>query len=276
MEYSIDWGTEIWATLRWMGIVFAITLVGFLVVGFVLARFTMWGKQFWRVSGRFFLGPQTRTVAWGYLIGLMLLSLFGVRLSVLLTYFSNDLYTSLQIVGQGLTGQGPEGEAMLEAGKSGFWHSMAVFGILAAIHVGRTLLEIYVGSAFEIKWRWWLTENATADWMGGRAFYRNRFVDIGDRRKVSDIHPGIDNPDQRIESDITNLASSSRVLVFSSGGSSTGGVIPAIVTIVSFTKILWDLSGPMTLGGIEIPRMMVWLVFMYVLIATAVAFWIGP
>ncbi|GAB92162.1 ABC transporter ATP-binding protein/permease [Gordonia rhizosphera] len=275
MEYSIDWAGEIWTSLRWLGMVSAICLVGLVVVGYLLARFTRWGRQFWNVTGSFFLGRETRVMAWGFIILLLLLSLLGVRLSVLFSYFSNDLYTSLQTVAQGLTGQGPEGQSLLEAGKSGFWHSMAVFGILATIHVGRTLIEIYVGSAFEIKWRWWLTQSASSNWMEGRAFYRNRFVDLSHQGKDAGIQPGVDNPDQRIESDITNLASSSRTLVFSSGGSSTSGVIPAVVTIVSFTKILWDLSGPMTLGGVEIPRLMVWLVLMYVLVATVVAFWIG-
>lgn len=44
---------------------------------------------------------------------------------------------------------------------------------------------------------------------------------------------------------------------------------------MSFSKILWDLSGPVTLLGVEIPRMMMWLVFVYVLVTSVVAFAIG-
>ncbi len=283
MEYSIDWSNELVASLKWLGLVFVAAMIGFLVVGYLLARLTVWGRQFWRVTGEFFFGPETRVVAWGFLVVLMVLSLLGVRLAVLFSYFGNDLFTSLQTVAQGLTGQGPEGRAMVEAGKTAFWHSMAVFGILATIHVVRTLVEIYVGGAFEIRWRQWLTSRVAADWMSGQAFYRNRFVDLGDTNRDAGVQPGIDNPDQRIESDIERLTTaksttnqeSCRSLIFSANGSSTNGIIPAVVTIVSFTKILWDLSGPMTLWGVEIPRMMVWLVFMYVLIATVVAFWIG-
>ncbi len=57
--------------------------------------------------------------------------------------------------------------------------------------------------------------------MKGLAFYRNRFVDLSagpmrrrlfrrtpePSRKATDIHPGVDNPDQRIQADITNVAS---------------------------------------------------------------------
>ncbi|MDL9944490.1 ABC transporter ATP-binding protein/permease [Gordonia sp. ABSL11-1] len=275
MEYSIDWSTEIWTSLRWIVIASAISLAGLLLVGFVIARFTRWGQQFWRVNGDFFAGPSTRVVAWGYILALLIFCIFGVRMSILFSYWGNDLFTSLQNVGSGLNGQGPQAQQLIDAGKAGFWHSMWVFAAIAAVHVVRTLVELYIGAAFEIRWRQWLTSHATADWMRGRAFYRNRFVDLGDDSNDSGIQPGIDNPDQRIEADITNVAQSSRLLLFSSGGSSTNGVIPALVTIVSFTQILWNLSGPMTLWGVEIPRMMVWLVFMYVLIATVIAFWIG-
>ncbi len=53
------------------------------------------------------------------------------------------------------------------------------------------------------------------------------------------------------------------------------GAVNAVLSIVSFTGILWDLSGPMVILGVEIPRVMVFLVFIYVLVTTAVAFWIG-
>ncbi|MBD0860166.1 ABC transporter ATP-binding protein/permease [Gordonia sp. zg691] len=290
MEYSIDWGNEVWASLKWLAIAFGIAAAVTLVIGFLLARFSRWGGPLWSVIGGFFTGSKTRVAAWGLVIALTLLALFGVRVSVLFSYFSNDLYTALQTAAEGLASGGPQGADLLEMGKEAFWHSMAVFGILAAIHVARTMLEIYVGAAFEIRLRYWLTEGAAADWMAGRAFYRNRFVDLSAgllrrrrfrrgkpdaKRKPADIHPGVDNPDQRIEADITNVASLGSSLFWGGGGSSTNGVLTACASIVSFTIILWDLSGPVTLGGVEIPRMMVWLVLVYVLVASVVAFAIG-
>ena len=44
---------------------------------------------------------------------------------------------------------------------------------------------------FIIRWRVWLTDRLTADWLDHRAYYRGRFID----------HT-IDNPDQRIQQDI--------------------------------------------------------------------------
>ncbi|MCH5641492.1 ABC transporter ATP-binding protein/permease [Gordonia sp. ABSL49_1] len=260
---------------------FGITVLSVAIVGALLVRFSRWGKPLWRVIGGFFHDRETRVMAWLLVVALTLLTLFGVRVTILFSYWSNDLYTSLQIVAEGLGQGGPEGAANVDAGKTGFWHSMIVFGILATLHVLRTMVEIYAGSAFQIKLRWWLTEHATEDWLEGRAFYRNRFVDLGPskflktRGKRHDIHPGVDNPDQRIEADITNLAETGQRLFWGYGGSSTNGVISATTSIVAFSMILWDLSGPITLGGIEIPRMMVWLVLIYVLVASVVAFAIG-
>ncbi|MGW8814170.1 ABC transporter ATP-binding protein/permease [Gordonia terrae] len=290
MQYSIDWGNEVWASLRWLAVAFAISAAVLLLVGFLLSRFSQWGRPLWRVIGGFFTGRESRFAAWGLAIVLTVLALAGVRVIVLFSYFSNDLYTSLQTAAEGIATGGPQGDAMLQMGETAFWHSMAVFGVLATVHVIRTMIEIYVGAAFEIRLRYWLTDGASADWMEGRAFYKNRFVDLSAglfRRKVFsrksgssgmkavDIHPGVDNPDQRIEADITNIASSGSSLLWGGGGSSTNGALTATASIFSFTAILWDLSGPVTVFGIEIPRMMVWMVLLYVLIASVVAFAIG-
>ena len=53
------------------------------------------------------------------------------------------------------------------------------------------------------------------------------------------------------------------------------GAISAVTSIVSFTAILWNLSGRLSIFGVEIPRAMFWIGLVYVLIASVVAFWIG-
>ena len=63
--------------------------------------------------------------------------------------------------------------------------------MLATIFVARYLLDIYLMQLFIIRWRVWLTDRVTGDWLDHRAYYRGRFID----------HT-IDNPDQRIQQDI--------------------------------------------------------------------------
>lgn len=272
MSEGIDWGSETWNSLTWIGIVFAISLAGLLVIGLILAKATTWGRQYWRLVGGFFVAPESRIFAWSMVVVLLLLTVTGVRLTVLLSYQGNDLYTALQLAAQAL---GSGGGSALDAAESLFWKATWLFAILATCHVVRTLLELYIGAAFEIRLRTYLTRVSTTDWLTDKAFFRNRFVDRGLEGDDAQIQPGVDNPDQRIEIDITTVASSSRQLVFGSNGSSTNGVIPALITIVSFTKILWDLSGPMTVFGTDIPRAMVWFVYLFVIVATVIAFWLG-
>ena len=60
-----------------------------------------------------------------------------------------------------------------------------------------------------------------------------------------------------------------------SNGTLLFGAISAIVAVVSFTGILWELSGDLGLFGVEVPRAMFWFGFLYVAFATVIAFRLG-
>jgi putative ATP-binding cassette transporter len=77
----------------------------------------------------------------------------------------------------------------------------------------------------------------------------------------------VDNPDQRIQEDVASFSSDSMVLIT--------GAITSVVSLVSFSLILWQLSGPLTVLGVEIPRAMVFVAYIYVIVATVFAFRIG-
>ncbi|WFR71137.1 ABC transporter ATP-binding protein/permease [Prescottella defluvii] len=248
----IDWNHEAVASLLWTARAFAIALVCLILVGILLTRYTRWGRQFWTISGSYFTGRDSWRV-WLPVAAMLFLTVMGVRVTILISYQGNEMYTSLQYAAQAFSGGN---DAALSDAKSTFWRSIVVFSVLATIHVVRSLLDYYVGQAFVIRWRIWLTDRVTEDWLGGRAYYRGRF-----------IGKAVDNPDQRIEADITNMATVSQSLSM--------GLVTAVTSVVAFTKILWDLSGPMTLFGVEVPRAMVVLVYVYILTATAIAFWIG-
>ena len=68
---------------------------------------------------------------------------------------------------------------------------MLVFCVLAALFIGRLMLDMFMVQRFCLAWRAWLTDRLTGDWLDGKAYYRARFID-----------DKIDNPDQRIQSDI--------------------------------------------------------------------------
>ena len=83
----------------------------------------------------------------------------------------------------------------------------------------------------------------------------------------------IDNPDQRIQFDIDIFTANKGPLpnVPYTGTESTllFGGINAVISVISFTAILWNLSGPMTMPmvGYELPRAMFWIGIVFVLVA---------
>lgn len=234
----MNWNQEIVNSVIWLTKAFAITSAGFVVVAWLLAHYTRWGRQFWRLAWPYFTPKRS----WKPLLTValvLLLALFAVRMNVLFSFWSKDFYDAVQA---------------LDASK--FWLFMGLFGILASIHVVRELFTYYVQQSFEIHWRTWLNEKLSNDWLERGAYYRGQFVP-----------EPTDNPDQRIQVDIASFVTFSLSLSI--------GAIRALVSLVEFTIILWALSGALALWGVEIPRGMVFLVYLYVLVATVFAFKIG-
>jgi vitamin B12/bleomycin/antimicrobial peptide transport system ATP-binding/permease protein len=257
---TLDWGNELLASALWVARAWAIAAVCTLVILALLARFTTWGRQFWRITGDYFTGRQS-IPAWA-LLGVLLASvMIDVRLGVLFSYQSNDQFSALQ---DAFSGEGAAKQSAID----GFWAAILVLVGLAVTDIVRNLLDIYLMQRFIIRWRVWLTRRLTRDWLDGDAYYRGRFVD-----------DPIDNPDQRIQQDIdaftagtgegtnTPTVGTSQTLIF--------GTVFAIVNVISFTPILWGLSGPLTLFGVTVPKALFWMALVYVLFTTVVAFWIG-
>lgn len=257
---TLDWGNELIASALWVAKAWAIASIVLLIVLVLVARYTAWGRQFWRITGDYFTGRASVPV-WALLGVLMLLVMIDVRISVLFSYQGNDQFTALQAAFEG------EGSAKSIAIR-GFWIAILILLGLIAAKVIRNLVDVYLMQRFIIRWRVWLTDRLTGDWLDGDAYYRGRF-----------ISDPIDNPDQRIQQDIdvfttgtgpetnTPTVGTAQTLLFS-------GVF-AIVSLVEFTPILWGLSGPLTLFGVTLPKALFWLALVYVVFTTVIAFWIG-
>jgi vitamin B12/bleomycin/antimicrobial peptide transport system ATP-binding/permease protein len=261
---SRDWGNEVWVSLWWIAQAWAYAAIGTMIALVLIAKFTVWGRQFWYITGDYFKGRDSVRV-WIWLALLLVSVIIGVRIDVLLTYYSNDLFTSFQVIA---TGVGMGDNAVKESGKGGFWLAIIVFSIVVTIYVIQVMLDLFFMQRFMLRWRAWLTENLTGDWLDGKAYYRARFID-----------DTIDNPDQRIQTDIDVFTAGVGPLP-NTPGNTTGatlvfGAVNAVVSMASFTPILWDLSGPLTLFGVTIPKALFWIGLGYVIFATIFAFWIG-
>ncbi|MDT5134809.1 MAG: vitamin B12/bleomycin/antimicrobial peptide transport system ATP-binding/permease protein [Mycobacterium sp.] len=261
---SLDWGHELVPSLLWVVKAWAVSAVCLLIVAVLIARYTNWGRQFWRITGDYFRGRQSLP-AWGLFIVLLLSVTMSVRINVLLSYYSNDLYSALQTAFQGA---GANNAAVRDSGVHGFWVAIATFCMIATVHVLRVMLDLYLMQRFMIRWRVWLTGRLTADWLDGKAYYRGRFID----------HT-IDNPDQRIQQDIdiftTGVGTGPNLPSYGTSSTLVFGAVESVVSVFSFAAILWHLSGALTIFGATIPKALFLVVIVYVLVATAVAFWIG-
>ena len=241
LDTPLDWTHECVASLLWSAKAFVIAVSVSTVMVWLLTRFTPWGKQFWRLAIPYFR-PRDSWSSWCPLLTVLVmlwLTVFGVRLAVLISYSTSGLYTALQ-----------------ELNSAAFGRYLMILGVLAIIFVTRMMLLYLIEQTFVIQWRAWLNNHIVSDWLDGRAYHRCQFVTAP-----------VDNPDQRIQEDITSFVANSQTLAM--------GTIQAIVSLVSFTPILWGLSGPLSLFGCTIPRAMVFLAYVYVIMASVAAFWIG-
>lgn len=234
----MDWNHEVLDSIIWLGKAFVISLIGLTLITAILTRFTGWGQQFKRIAWPYFT-PKRSKIPFAVLALIILFTLSSVRLNVLFSFWYNGFYSAMQ---------------KLDA--KAFWFMLIIFGILASIHVTRTLLNFYLRQSFLIHWRVWLTNTLIDRWLGKQAYYRGQY-----------IASNADNPDQRIQQDVDTFVTSSLTLSM--------GLLDAVVSLFEFTIILWGLSGILAIFGIEIPRAMVFLVYLYVLLATVFAVWVG-
>jgi vitamin B12/bleomycin/antimicrobial peptide transport system ATP-binding/permease protein len=257
---TLDWGNELVASSLWVAKAWAIASVATLIVLVLLARYTTWGKQYWRITGGYFTGRQSIPV-WALLGVLMLMVMIDVRITVLFSYQGNDFYSAVQAA------VGPESPAK-HAGIQAFWFSILILLGLFAIEITHNLLDVYLMQRFIIRWRVWLTDRLTGDWLDGDALYRGRYIE-----------GPVDNPDQRIQQDIdvftTGTGPETNTPTVGTAQTLLFATVFSIVSLVEFVPILWGLAGPLTVFGVTVPKALFWMALLYVFLTTIVAFWIG-
>lgn len=226
------------ASLIWLGKAFSISLIGMAGVAALLGRYTVWGRQFLRISAAYF-NPRVSLLPLVWLAVIVFMTLFAVRMNILFSFWYNGFYSAMQ---------------SLDA--AAFWRMLGLFGILATVHVARALINFYLQQSFQIRWRTWLTHVLIERWLSRQAYYRSQFVPSN-----------ADNPDQRIQQDVESFVGSTLSLSM--------GLLDAVVSLFAFTIILWNLSGVLEVFGWEIPRAMVFAVYLYVIVATVFALKIG-
>ena len=248
----IDWPGEPLRSLMWTLQAWPVTMAGFGVVAVLIARYTRWGQQFWRINAPFFTGLGSwRT--WALLAFIMWHTVYSARVIVIFTYQYADLMNAVQSGSNALVTHDPVG---LADARHAFLVSFGISGILVVLTVLYTVVDLFLRRVFAIRWRVWLNNRLVDDWMAGDAFYRNRFLDVP-----------VENPDQRIQNDVETFTTKTVDMSI--------GAVNKTLLIVAFTGVLWQLSGPLQLWHFEIPRAMVFVAFGFSITVTVIAFWIG-
>ncbi|MFZ4407430.1 MAG: ABC transporter ATP-binding protein/permease [Paracraurococcus sp.] len=206
-------------------------------------------RDAWRIAGPFWRSEERWRAR--LLLGVVVaLNLSLVGMSVLLSYWNREFFNSLQ-----------EKDAEAFWGLLFWWRQtdsgpMPGFVFVAALYILIAVYQLYLRQALQIRWRGWMTRQVLDRWLADRAYYRIALTD-----------PGTDNPDQRVAEDLRMFVDNTLVLGL--------GLMRSVVTLFSFILVLWGLSGPATLLGIEIPGYMVWVALAYAVLGTALAHWIG-
>lgn len=189
----------------------------------------------WKLANIYWRSEE-KVSAWIMLIAIIAMNLSMVYISVQLTHWYNDFYTLMQ-----------EGQYDRFFSLIGKFSAMAFIFIIIAVYM------FYLRQLLTIKWRTWMTDRYLERWMSNQVYYRMKVLD-------SDL----DNPDQRIATDIGNFISYVMTIGID--------LINQIVTLLAFITVLWNLSGVLdfSLFGREmhIPGYMVYVSVLYSAVGT--------
>ncbi|GJJ80213.1 ABC transporter ATP-binding protein/permease [Pasteurella canis] len=234
----MNWSQELSDSFFWLLKSLSLTAIIFPIAVYIVSKTTRWGHQLWLLAEDYF-NPRKNIRPLVYFIVIVFFDLLSVRIDILVSNWYNALYKSLQ-----------------DMNETVFWQQMVVFAVVATSSIGNALLSYYLSKRFLIHWRLWFNNKMLNKWTENQAYYKTQYLENH-----------LDNPDQRIQQDINSFVTNT--LDFATG------LISSIVSIVAFTIILWNLSGTMNIGSIEVPHAMVFLVFIYVLFTSIFAFKIG-
>lgn len=202
----------------------------------------------WRIASPYF-SSEDRWPGRLLLAAIIAIELAIVAINVLLNQWNARFYNALQ-----------------DHNWNAFVYELGYFCVLATIFIVVAVYQLYLNQWLQIRWRRWMTRTYLDHWLAGSNHYRMQL--LGD---------AADNPDQRIAEDIRQ---------FIDGGATGVGILPiglgllnSVVTLVSFSVILWSLSAaaPLHLFGVawNIPGYLFWAALLYAILGTALTHWIG-
>ena len=200
-----------------------------------------------RLAKPYFVSAE-KWKAWGLLSAVIALSLVGVYLNVVYTYWYKVAYNALQ------TKNAPAFWSSMFTYRivHGFPYLVPGFSEIAALAIIAAVYAFYLSQMLQIEWRRWLTTKFISDWLRDRAYYR---ISLEARAGTP-----LDNPDQRIADDIRAFVGSNLTLGVN--------LLSNLVTLFSFVGILYLIGPPLRIGSVVIHGYLVWAALIYSIAGT--------
>ncbi len=198
--------------------------------------------QFIRLAGPFWHSENKSTIR-SLTLALFMLTVMQIGIAVVITIWSADLFNALE-----------------QRSMSGLFTQIGLIVLIFGANIAVTTAHFKVKRRLQLDWRSWLTHHLISKWMTDGRHYL-----------VTHIQGAHDNPDGRIAEDIRIATEAAIDLCHS--------LVYCSLVLISFTKILWALSGTVTLNllFIEIPIYghLVWLAMIYAACASTLGWWLG-
>lgn len=198
--------------------------------------------QFIRLAGPFWNSEHKATIR-GLTLALLLLTILQIAISVYITIWSADLFDALD-----------------QRSMPRLFTQIGLIVLIFIANIAVTVTHLTVKRRIQLDWRGWLTDQLISQWMHDGRHYL-----------VTHIAGKHDNPDGRIAEDVRISTEYAIDLIHS--------FFYSLLLLISFTQILWGLSGiiVLDLGFIEIPIVghLVWIAMIYAASASMLGWWIG-
>ena len=238
MESTLPkWQAELAGTPAWLLQTFIGVLVVVVLSAWLLKK-TRFGTEFWHVL-RPCLDKKSNFKVLLVLAVMLVLLITEIRLFVLNTFTSNGIYTAMQ-----------------DLDVAAFWTVAFINAGILLLRTVNVVLNDFFDQALAIKWSERLNALLVSRWLADKNYHRLQM-----------LRSAPDNIEQRIQQDAQDFIASTFEFI--------RGMLNSVLSTVEFTLVLWGLAGALHLFGFTIPKGLVYFIFIFVIVATAIAMWIG-
>ena len=197
-------------------------------------------RRYWRLASRFWTG-ETRRAAYLLSFGIVALIVLGTSVTVVINRWQAFFFNALER---------RDAETVSSA--------ILIFFLLAMVSAAIAVSLVHVRMRLQLRWRQWLTERLTAQWLDEQRFYR-----------LSIAAPEVDSPEFRIADDAR--IATEPVVDFAIG------LFNALLAAAAFAGVLWYVGGSLRIEslGITIPAYFVIAVIVYAALTSDLMTFIG-